>query len=63
MMTLARVYAGAALPAKKKVRGAIWRSGSSRSQLYSMTTRERVQQLPLVLMDTLHLRIEDRVRI
>ena len=35
----------------------------SRSRLYNTTMRKRVQQLPLVFVDALHLAIKDAVRV
>lgn len=55
IINLASVYAGAALPANKKVRGGNSRFGSLRRD-YDV---QNVQQLPLILVDTFDLTIED----
>ena len=61
MMTFARWYAGAALPANRTVRGGTSSFGFARSRLYQTTHLDRVEQLPLVLVDPLDLHVEQRV--
>ena len=61
MISLARWYAGAALPAKKNVRGGIVAVGVRAEPVVQHDDAQRVQQLPLVLVDALDLAVEDGV--
>ena len=63
MISLARWYAGAALPAKKNVRGGIVERRVLAQPVVEHDDVQRVEQLPLVLVDALDLAVEDRVGI
>ena len=63
MMSLARWYAGAALPAKKNVRGGTSSCGFVAQPVVEHDDVQDVEQLPLVLVDALDLAVEDRVRV
>ena len=63
MISLARWYAGAALPAKKKVRGVDVQVGVVPQPVVEHDDVQHVEQLPLVFVDALDLAVEDRVGI
>ena len=63
MTSLAKWYAGAALPEKKNVRGGTSRVGFFAQAVVEHDDVERVQELPLVLVDALDVRVEDRLGI
>ena len=63
MTSFARRYAGAALPAKKNVRGTNSHIRVLAQPVVENDDVQRVQQLPLVFVDALHVAVEDRLRI
>ena len=62
-ITLASAYAGAALPAKKNVRGANSRPGIRAQAVIEHHDVQRVEQLALVFVDALDLAVENGVGI
>ena len=61
MTSLAKWYAGAALPEKKNVRGGTSQRRVLAQAVVEHDDVERVQELPLVFVDALDLRVEDRL--
>ena len=63
MMSLARLYAGAALPAKKNVRGGTCSLGLSLQAVVENDDVQHIEQLAFVFVDAFDLAVEDRIGI